>query len=280
MQGVSLCSYSKTLGNKFDFFLNGFFVNHTHNVNKMKKHKKITFPLPGATALESIFLIPISLALIIVGVVAPKAASFDLTETHDFNGDGKADLLWRNENTGDNIIWLMDGTNIIGSGSLPNVDRNWEVASISDFNADRKADILWRNYSTGDNAEWLINGINIIGGGFLPTADPNWINDTGDFNGDGKADIGWRNENTGDNIIWLMDGTNIIGGGSLPNVIPDWEVTSIADFNGDGRADILWRSAGGANIIWLMNGINIIGSGSLPTADPNWSIKPPLVATE
>ncbi|WP_322505541.1 FG-GAP repeat protein [Chroococcidiopsis cubana] len=45
-----------------------------------------------------------------------------MTETHDFNGDGRADLLWRNEETGDNIIWLMNGTNIIAGGSLPNVE--------------------------------------------------------------------------------------------------------------------------------------------------------------
>jgi FG-GAP-like repeat len=27
----------------------------------------------------------------------------------DFNGDGKADLLWRNTHTGGNHIWLLDG---------------------------------------------------------------------------------------------------------------------------------------------------------------------------
>jgi hypothetical protein len=27
----------------------------------------------------------------------------------DFNGDGKADLVWRNTATGQHAIWLMDG---------------------------------------------------------------------------------------------------------------------------------------------------------------------------
>jgi len=28
----------------------------------------------------------------------------------DFNGDGRADILWRNSSTGENYVWLMNGT--------------------------------------------------------------------------------------------------------------------------------------------------------------------------
>src|SRR5690349_12474257 len=34
----------------------------------------------------------------------------------DFNGDGKTDIFWRNASTGENYIYLMDGTAIIGEG--------------------------------------------------------------------------------------------------------------------------------------------------------------------
>ena len=37
----------------------------------------------------------------------------------DFNGDGKADILWQNDN-GTPAIWLMNGTSIIGGGALAN----------------------------------------------------------------------------------------------------------------------------------------------------------------
>src|SRR5438876_73683 len=30
----------------------------------------------------------------------------------DFNGDGKSDILWRNSSTGENYVWLMNGTTI------------------------------------------------------------------------------------------------------------------------------------------------------------------------
>ena len=35
-----------------------------------------------------------------------------LTDTHDFNGDGKSDILWRDSNSGTSRIWLMNGANI------------------------------------------------------------------------------------------------------------------------------------------------------------------------
>ncbi len=32
-----------------------------------------------------------------------------VTNVGDFNGDGKADLVWRNASTGQTAIWLMGG---------------------------------------------------------------------------------------------------------------------------------------------------------------------------
>src|SRR5687767_20294 len=39
----------------------------------------------------------------------------------DFNGDGKADILWRNNSTGENYIYFMDGTSIVAEGFLRTV---------------------------------------------------------------------------------------------------------------------------------------------------------------
>jgi hypothetical protein len=43
----------------------------------------------------------------------------------DFDGNGKADVLWRNATTGDVSIWLMDGATIVTNGSIANVPANW-----------------------------------------------------------------------------------------------------------------------------------------------------------
>ena len=64
--------------------------------------------------------------------------------TGDFNGDGKADILWQN-NSGTPAIWLMNGTSVTGSGVLANPGTGWHAIGAGDFNGDGKADILWQN---------------------------------------------------------------------------------------------------------------------------------------
>ena len=39
--------------------------------------------------------------------------------SHDFNGDGKPDILWRNTTTGANAVWYMDGVTLLGVADLP-----------------------------------------------------------------------------------------------------------------------------------------------------------------
>jgi len=46
----------------------------------------------------------------------------------DFNSDGKTDILWRNKSTGQNVVWLMNGTTYGSYTWLPDVpDTNWEI---------------------------------------------------------------------------------------------------------------------------------------------------------
>ena len=80
--------------------------------------------------------------------------------TRDLNGDGKADIVWRNLQTGDVAGWLLNGLvlqqgAIIGQG----IPLAWEIAGVGDLNGDGKADLVWRNTQTGDVAGWLLNGL-------------------------------------------------------------------------------------------------------------------------
>ena len=45
----------------------------------------------------------------------------------DLNGDGKADILWRNTSTGDVYEWLMNGISILGQGSYAIVGNDWYI---------------------------------------------------------------------------------------------------------------------------------------------------------
>jgi hypothetical protein len=198
----------------------------------------------------------------------------------DANGDGRSDIFWRNAATGENYLYPMNGTTVLGTeGYLRTVaDPDWRVAKIGDFDGDGKADILWRNGASGENYVYLMNGTTIAGEGYLRTvADQNWqVAGTGDFDGDGKADVLWRNMSTGENYLYLMDGATLAGEGYLRTVADqNWQVTGIGDFDGDGKDDVLWRNGvSGENYLYPMNGLVILGTeGYVRTvADQSWQV--------
>jgi prepilin-type processing-associated H-X9-DG protein len=168
---------------------------------------------------------------------------------HDFNGDGRDDLFWRNVATGANVLWL-DG-NVATQAPVPGVTNlRWTVAGAGDFDGDGRADLLWRNRDTGVNTIW--HSANVSTQTLIaPLPDLSWtIAGVGDFNADGISDILWRNLRTGANTIWLS-GNTATQRGVAPVSLP-WIVAGVADFDGDGADDILWRNGTtGANALWL-----------------------------
>jgi hypothetical protein len=127
----------------------------------------------------------------------------------DFNGDGKADILWHNASTREIVLWLMNGGTLVSSGSLGYLpDQNWIVAAADDFNGDGKAEVVIRQPISGEDRMWMLSGTSIDHTDAMQTvAGANWvIAGTGDLNGDGNADIVWRDLSTGNNYVWFMNG--------------------------------------------------------------------------
>ena len=211
-------------------------------------------------------------------------ATWSIAGIGDMDGDGKADLVWRNTATGDVAVWLGNGVNppttmdVIGNAPLA----TWSIADIGDTDGDGKADLVWRNTATGDVAVWLGNGVNpptttdVIGNAPLAT----WsIADIGDMDGDGKADLVWRNTATGDVAVWLGNGVNpptttgVIGGAPLAI----WSIAGIGDTDGDGKADLVWRNTATGDVaVWLGNGVNPpTATGVIADGVPlEWEIQP------
>jgi FG-GAP-like repeat/FG-GAP repeat len=93
-------------------------------------------------------------------IIMSGATGWRVDLARDLDGDQKADLVWRNINTGETAIWLMNGLAPKPNGTaIIFSDPNWTVTHVRDFNGDGKGDLLWRNSVTGATAIWLMNGL-------------------------------------------------------------------------------------------------------------------------
>jgi FG-GAP-like repeat/Lectin C-type domain len=246
----------------------------------------------------------------------------------DFNGDGKADILWRNNRSGENAVWFIDANTVTNDGryasneqffanSIRVIDTNWEMVGAGNFDTDNKADIVWRNKVTGENAIWLMDGttgpsvvdgtvgtaVESKAGGqkfITQVADSNWkIVGIGDFNQDNKSDLVWRNSSTGENAVWTVDTSVLTNSGNFfsttEQFIKDengvnlvvqgnnWRIEAVGDTNNDGKSDLIWRNyATDENAVWQMNeniaataGRQIVkfsNNTTVLTGDINWEI--------
>ncbi len=218
-------------------------------------------------------------------------ANWQIRAVGDANQDGQSDILWRNLQTGQNVLWTMQGTTLVSATLLqPVADPAWQIEAAADFNQDGNIDIVWRNTQTGQNVLWYMDEtgqkiqtyLNQTGQAVqhfslnLPTVqDQGWqIYGSGDFNGDSHPDLVWRNSRTGENALWLLGGAQgdqYQQGLYLPTVTNlNWKMQGVGDFNQDGNADILWRNmVTGEMVEWRMNGTAFEKAVWLPNVPTN-----------
>ncbi len=207
--------------------------------------------------------------------VASRSLSASVLDTRwraadvmDFTGDSIPDIVWRNQVTGANVLWHMDGLTVTSTSTLPTVrSSNWYISGMDDFSGKGRRDdfagngrpaVVWRHATNGSNVLWLMSDDDSVGQLVtLPTvSDDSWrISSAGDLNRDGKPDLIWRNQSTGDNVAWLMNGTSLGGSLTLPRVTGDWSIVGIDDSNRDGINDICWHnSTTGQVVAWILDG--------------------------
>ncbi|MDE2126635.1 MAG: VCBS repeat-containing protein [Armatimonadetes bacterium] len=195
----------------------------------------------------------------------------------DANGDGEPDLWWFNTRTQGFSTWLLDGTSILSTGTLPSSSPLWRPAAIVDLNGDGTPDILWQNVTNGAIVFWLMSGSRKYSSGYVSYGgDANEVLvTTADLNGDGHPDLILQDKATGVVTAWLMNGTQRIGTATLSTgVDPSWNVVAAADLNGDGSPDLIWQnSTTGGVVYWLMDGLTRTQSGFISAGNnPAWQI--------
>ena len=186
--------------------------------------------------------------------------SWYLAATGDFNGDGKGDLLWRDQ-SGTLSQWLGAGDgygftwNAAAAQQLPS---DWYVAGTGDFNGDGHTDILWRSESSGALSQWLAldNGSFAWNAAAAHHLANEWyVAGTGDFNGDNRTDLIWRN-GAGALSEWLAqtDGSFVWNPAVGYQMLTEWQIIGTGDYDADGSDDLLWRRDDGVVTNWLSKG--------------------------
>ena len=101
-------------------------------------------------------------------IIETVATTWKIAGTGDFNGDNKADILWRKDD-GSVALWQMNGAASISRDYLnpyPAIDNSWKIADTGDFNGDGKTDLLWRN-DNGSIETWQMNGATVLNASLL-----------------------------------------------------------------------------------------------------------------
>jgi uncharacterized repeat protein (TIGR03803 family) len=191
----------------------------------------------------------------------------------DVDGDGKSDLIWHDDVTGDVSVWLMNGGQILRTQLVAfGVPLAWRLVGAADLDGDHKADLIWRNGETGDVVLWFLDGVVILRGPVVASSVPlAWeIADVADVDGDGKADVIWRHGGTGDVAVWLMDAETVKQSTVVASGVPlAWQIAGVGDVDGDSKADLVWRHAQTGDVaIWLLDGAHVRESAVIATGLP------------
>jgi hypothetical protein len=201
-----------------------------------------------------------------------------IAATGDFDRNGYADLVWRDDVSGTNEIWLMNGPFYMSTAPLYSLPSGWTIVGTGDFDGDGHIDLLLRNHSQNWTAVWYMNGSSYTWGeaiNYYP--DATWfLVGVGDFNRDGHPDLLWQNAAIQSLAVWYMNDRTWIGSAEL-DMYPDsagWTVSATGSFNDVGDCDLVWRHTSlDLNGIWRMQNWHYLRSIGLPqTGSSNWQL--------
>jgi FG-GAP-like repeat len=176
--------------------------------------------------------------------------------TGDFNADGRADLLVRDDSSGTRSLWMTDADGIgqrVGLGV--SIAAGSSAVRVGDFDGDGRSDIVWRG-ADGAISVTFMDGASATASLEVPSCFGHEILASGDFDGDGADDLVHSDPATGAVGVLLMSArSQPVAWTSAVDPGLGWGVAAAGDYDADGRADLLWESEAGRLL-----GLNPAGS--------------------
>lgn len=218
--------------------------------------------------------------------------------TQDFNGDGKADVLWRHSTFGSIVLWEMNGNIITQSKNffyknpnntqtLINTPPNWDIIDLGmtlpKGTTELKPGIFIQDKTTGEMVIWQYNGNEIFVEGSAFIGLPNQPIRPGaiwkaiqiaDFNNDQASDILFQHQTLGTLVTWTLQGGIIQAIKDIGTLSPQyqWSVIATGQFTtGDTQRDLLWYHSLTGQVAFdkMKDGLALQSVGNLgPTSNP------------
>lgn len=198
-------------------------------------------------------------------------ASWTLEDSGDYDGDGRADLLWRDPAVPRLVLCRSTGTDANACTTYLAVGAGVMLTGLGDLDGDRRRDFLLR---LPGSQVLVCRGAGLVPGtcASLGSYDATWrFSAAGDLDADGHADLLLRDTVTGRSVACRMFGLAVQSCALLTAAEFNFLMFGIGDVDGDGRGDLLFRYA--ALGLTLVCGTTTSGLGSCRTLsgiDSRW----------
>jgi hypothetical protein len=183
---------------------------------------------------------------------APNA-SWQVSGFGDFGGTGHAEMMLRDDASGELGVQFVSNSSAVADGAASNpialgqVGLDWQVAGFGSFNGNvNETDMLMRDSTTGAFEIYDINNNAITSAAAMGQVGLNWgVVGFGDFSSNPhETDMLMRDSNSGAFELYDISNNVLTGAASMGRVGLNWQIAGFGDFSSAvSETDMLLRDA-------------------------------------